>query len=293
MNNTDCRHPFQKITAAWFLLTICCLLPLQAEEPAATTPTETISLFNGKDFSSFDFWLGEHGHTNQFDTFTIVKDGDSDGKAVIRISGDPWGGLVTKQRFANYEMTYDYKWGDETVGTRKEKARNSGVLLHCVGPFGNYTADLKSPWMKSVEFEMMEGGSGDIIMVRGCDKEGGELVRPELSAKVNENDIRWNPDGKKKRFPGTDLKPAGRVWWQHRDAEFEDVLGFRGAKDVEKPIGEWNNVRLVCQGDRLTFFLNGKKVNEATDSTLSAGKILIQSEGAEIFYRDLELHPLK
>ncbi len=293
MDHPDCRHRLKKVTTAWVFLIIACLLPLQAGEPAATVPTETISLFNGKDFSSFDFWLGEHGQTNRFDTFTIVKDGDNDDKPVIRISGDPWGGLVTKQRFANYEITYDYKWGEKTVGARKEKARNSGVLLHCVGPFGNYTKDLKSPWMKSVEFEMIEGGTGDIILVRGCKEKGGKPTRPELSAKVNENDIRWNPDGEKKRFPSKDLKPVGRVWWQHRDPEFEDVLGFRGEKDVEKPIGEWNRVRLVCRGDQFVFFLNGKKVNEATDSTLSSGKILFQSEGAEIFYRDIKLHPLK
>ena len=39
--------------------------------------------------------------------------------------------------------------------------------------------------------------------------------------------------------------------------------------------------------------LNGKVVNEGTKSSHTRGKILFQSEGAEVFFRTIELHPLK
>ena len=46
-------------------------------------------------------------------------------------------------------------------------------------------------------------------------------------------------------------------------------------------------------GNRLQYFVNGKLVNEGTDSSFTEGKIMIQSEGAEIYFRRLDLEPLK
>ncbi len=38
--------------------------------------------------------------------------------------------------------------------------------------------------------------------------------------------------------------------------------------------------------------MNGKVVNEGVQASLTAGKIMIQSEGAEIFFRRIELQPV-
>jgi hypothetical protein len=40
-------------------------------------------------------------------------------------------------------------------------------------------------------------------------------------------------------------------------------------------------------------WVNGKLINEGTDAFPVSGKILFQSEGAEVFFRNMELHPLK
>jgi hypothetical protein len=40
-------------------------------------------------------------------------------------------------------------------------------------------------------------------------------------------------------------------------------------------------------------YVNGKLANEGTDAFPASGKILFQSEGAEIFFRDIKLYPLK
>ncbi len=70
------------------------------------------------------------------------------------------------------------------------------------------------------------------------------------------------------------------------------MLGFRGRAEVEKPVGDWNRIEAICEGGNLVYFLNGVKVNEASDASLREGQLLFQSEGAELYFRRLELHPL-
>jgi hypothetical protein len=62
---------------------------------------------------------------------------------------------------------------------------------------------------------------------------------------------------------------------------------------VEKPVGDWNKVECVVEGDEITIFLNGILVNHASNVKPNKGRIQIQSEGAEIFFRKVELRPLK
>jgi hypothetical protein len=61
----------------------------------------------------------------------------------------------------------------------------------------------------------------------------------------------------------------------------------------EKPLGEWNKLRIVCEGDELTIYVNGDKVNYASKLSQTKGAICLQSEGAEIEYREILLRPLK
>ena len=74
----------------------------------------------------------------------------------------------------------------------------------------------------------------------------------------------------------------------------KDVTGYRDPiGEVEKPHGQWNLLELVAQGDRVRHFVNGKLVNEGSEAFPSKGKILFQSEGAELFFRNIKLFPLK
>ncbi|MBN2310209.1 MAG: DUF1080 domain-containing protein, partial [Candidatus Hydrogenedentes bacterium] len=85
----------------------------------------------------------------------------------------------------------------------------------------------------------------------------------------------------------------GRVNWFGRDPDWRDEKGFRGKNDVEKPIGEWNRLECLAEGARITVKLNGVIVNEAVRAEPQAGRIQVQSEGAEIFFRRIELLPLE
>jgi hypothetical protein len=60
----------------------------------------------------------------------------------------------------------------------------------------------------------------------------------------------------------------------------------------ERPIGEWNQMEIVCRGDEVIVHINGELVNHGTACSAAAGAICLQSEGAEIHFRDIRLTPL-
>ncbi|MBK5271763.1 MAG: DUF1080 domain-containing protein [Bacteroidia bacterium] len=64
------------------------------------------------------------------------------------------------------------------------------------------------------------------------------------------------------------------------------------SKDGEKPTGEWNKVEVIVKDGTITYLVNGVLVNEAKKLNLPAGRILLQSEGAEIYYRNVKLQEL-
>jgi Domain of Unknown Function (DUF1080) len=64
---------------------------------------------------------------------------------------------------------------------------------------------------------------------------------------------------------------------------------FQKKRDAEKPTGEWNKIEIIADGGKCSHLVNGVLVNEATEASVTKGKILLQSEGAEVFYRKVEL----
>ena len=90
--------------------------------------------------------------------------------------------------------------------------------------------------------------------------------------------------------------PAGKAMKIDRfdKGPTDNVVGFRSAVgEVERPHGEWNVLELVTTEKGVKQYVNGKLVNEGTDPFPASGKILFQSEGAELYFRDMTLYPLK
>jgi hypothetical protein len=246
--------------------------------PAADEPP-VVHLFNGKDLSNFYTYLGPpqkgaapYGKNHDPDGVFTVHDGQ------LHISGKVYGGLITEKEYENYRLVTEFKWGEKTWPPREHAARDSGLLLHGVGPDGG----AGGVWLESVECQMIEGGTGDLILVGGKGK-------VELTAEAEER------GGQFYYKPGAPLvtRTTGRFNWHGRDPEWKDVKGFRGPADVEKPVGEWNTLECICDGDRITNLLNGQVVNMARHSNHRRGKILIQSEGAEVLFRKIDLIPLR
>ena len=63
--------------------------------------------------------------------------------------------------------------------------------------------------------------------------------------------------------------------------------------DVEKPLKQWNQYVITCKGNTVKLEINGHLVNEGTEAERTKGRILLQSEGAEIHFRNIELKPIK
>ena len=204
-----------------------------------------------QDRSAFYSYLRDLGMDNDPDhVFTLTN-------GVLHITGQHYGYLATKQSYENYRLVAEFKWGEKTWPPRLTNACDSGVLVHTVGADG--------VWPKSIEAQIIEGGTGDILVVSGAFLTvNGETKGPKIA-----------------RFD----RPGRNPW--------EDRLGFRGPHEIEKPRGEWNRMEVLCDGDKVSITVNGHKTLEGTNAIPHGGKIVLQSEGAEIFFRRLDLYWLK
>ena len=244
----------------------------------AQSVAQPIKLFNGKDLTNFYTYLvapkkGDppYGKNNDPQKVFTVVDG------AIRVSGEVWGCFTTEKEYENYHLIVEFKWGQKTGPQREKAARDSGILLHCVGADG-----ASGPWMEGIECQMIEGGTGDLLFVKG-------KGQPKATVPCKQIGKQWyyDPKGTPREFAG------GRANWWGRDPDWKDIKGFRGKHDVEKAVGEWNTLECICAGDTITNILNGVLVNACSQSSHTKGKILFQSEGAEVFFRRIELLPLK
>jgi hypothetical protein len=262
---------------------LSCLVP--ATTPAAKS--DAIQLFNGKDLTNFYTWLMDQHYEDPDRVFTVVD--AIDGAPAIRVSGQRLGAFITKEEFADYHLVTEWRWGLATWGGRKDRTKDSGILVHCQGPDGSQSKNFNGAWMTSVESQIIEGGVGDFILVGGFDKDGN-AVKPRLTvtaSKDRDGENIYDPKAPPQEFTG------GRINWFARDVDWADKLGFRGPHDIESPDGQWTRQEVICDGDKITTIVNGKVVNVGTKSSLTRGKIIFQSELAEIYFRKIELTPLK
>jgi hypothetical protein len=247
----------------------------------ATSNDKWLPLFNGVDLSAWEKYLGPpyDSINRKWDTVAVGINNDprkvfsvveNDGKSVIRISGEMFGGISTKQEFENYHLRLQFKWGQSKHNPRKNAKRDSGLLYHANGPHG---ADAGF-WMSSQEFQIQEGDCGDYWGVAG-----GSFEIP--AQKQSDSTFVY--------IRGMPIEPFNE----------KSIHGRRCIKNsnAEKPYGNWNQLELVCFGDTAIHILNNKIVMVLFHSSilrqgklepLKKGKLQIQSEGAEIFFRNIE-----
>jgi Domain of Unknown Function (DUF1080) len=271
------RRTFLQASAGW-LGTQCLGLERarasSKEAKSTQSGTGFIPLFNGRDLTGLYGWLKDTHYEDPRKVFS-VDDG------ILRISGEVNGYLATEKEYRDYHLVVEYKWGAKTYGAKY--VRNSGILLHAVGPDGN-----RSPWMSSIECQVAQGCVGDFIVIRGKDSSGKEVPVTLTSDTVLARDgrTRWKKGGKPTVYSGK------QFWWSKHEPDFEELIDTRGKEDVDSPLGEWTRVECTCSGKRITVRVNGVTVNECYNVYPSGGKILLESEGFEIHFRKFELQPL-
>jgi hypothetical protein len=236
-------------------------------------------LFNGVDLIGWDAYvapasdssapLGINQDPNHI--FSVVQ---LDGAPAIRVSGEGYAGLSTTREFRNYHLTLEFKWGVAKIPSFQNRKRDSGVLYHANGPHG---VDARA-WMQSQEFQIQEGDCGDYWGVAG-----GIFDIP--ATKNQQGEYVYDSKGSLLTF------------------QDKTEIGRRCIKmpDNEKPTSEWNKVELYCFGDSSIHIMNGVVVmrlyhSQQSDNgiltSLKGGKIQLQSEGCEVYYRSLTVEPI-
>jgi len=166
------------------------------------------------------------------------------------------GYIATNQEFENYRLRAEYKFGMKRFRPRLEAKRDNGLLYHLVGE--------DKVWPTCVECQVQEGDVGDYFLLgsaRGSDGANGPVYTGH--------------DNRKLRDRGGDF--------ENRD--------------------DWNVVEVIAQGDKSTHLVNGVTVNTLSNLQadpggtgqfvpLTRGKVAIEIEYAEIWYRKFEIKKL-
>lgn len=176
---------------------------------------------------------------------------------MLRISGQHPGYLATERGYADYRLVAEFKWGDVTWAPHEYSARRSGIMVNVTGP--------DQPQPKGIECELTEGRAGDILVQSG--------------AMLTVNGATKGPGSGRFDRPG-------REGWK-------DQLGFRGTNEIENPRGEWNTVEIINTAGNVHVSVNGHLTLAGTGAKPAKGKILLQSRGAELFFRRLDLYPAR
>jgi hypothetical protein len=237
------------------------------------------TLFNGKNLDGWDTWLGkpyQPGGKGAAEIIGLNKDPrniftvvEVNGTPAIRISGEVYGGLISKEEFENYHLKLEFKWGEKKWPPASKSLRNSGVLYRSVGPFGAHDTF----WMRSLEFQILEGSVGDYWPIAKT------IV--DVEAERQGKSIVFKKGGERITSPTEDK-----------------ISRIIKNPDNERPTGQWNTIELICFGPTSMHVVNGK-VNlilsnprymaDDKEVPLGKGKLQLQSEGAEIFFREIKV----
>jgi hypothetical protein len=134
---------------------------------------------------------------------------------------------------------------------------NCGVLVHASTPRALY-----GMFPQSIEVQMMHSNAGDFW-----------CIREDIQVKEME----------KRRGPKQN--------WGIIEGKERRVINL--TDNSEKPLGEWNRMKIKCEGDRISVWINGDLVNEGFGATAQKGQIALQAEGAEVEFKNLILTSLR
>ncbi len=281
------------LSTACLIMIISSLAPFNSnEENREHTKKKWKPLFNGKDFTGWIKYLGvpeptssvpgftkdEKGkYTTDFginndplEVYTIVQE---DGSPAIKVSGEVFGTLITEDEYENYHLKLEFKWGQKKWPPRMHLPRDAGLLYHGFGKPGS----IFKRWHSTQECQIQEGDTGDYWPIGGV-----TIDIPSVQTDTSK-------------------------WWIYnsgaalRNYYFSNEMSERRCfknPDNEKPYGQWNTVEIIVSGDSSIHIVNDKvvmrlynsrKVVDGVSVPLSRGKISLQSEGAELYYRNIEI----
>ena len=223
-----------------------------------------ISLFNGRNLEGWYTYLPSKGRNNDPQGVFKVENG------MLHILDIPdrgqrqeFGYLATDRSYGDYHLRFQYRWGDRRFAPRDRARRDSGVVYHLQGR--------DRVWPRSVEYQILEGNTGDFWLL------GGPTLTTTVASK--------GADPKRYREGGASYttRPGSYVRVE-RDQQRDSLTG-------------WNTGEIIVKGDETIHMVNGRVVNRGQNlrvegKALTEGRIAFQAEGAEVYYRNIELKPL-
>ncbi|NCP64562.1 MAG: DUF1080 domain-containing protein [Paraglaciecola sp.] len=210
------------------------------------------------------------------DTYQVFTVSQEDGQPVLRVSGEIYGAVTSKESYRNYHLRLKFRWGQKKWPPRENMLRDSGILYHAIGEHGQ---EYYRSWMLSQEFQIMRGHIGDYWQ--------------QASSAI---DIRAYPPEYIMNPVADETQPFIKV------GKGEAINGFVMRKEnAEKPFGQWNTLELICFEGQSLHIVNGQVVmvlknsrylDDGINKPLVEGKIQLQSEAAEVFYKQIEIKAL-
>jgi len=184
--------------------------------------------------------------------------------------------------------------------------------------FCGWTYFLADPKLKMEDVWSIDGDEGIII----CKGEPAGYIRTvaNFTNYILKLEWRWSPVKKQAGNSGVLLRMVGpdKIWPKSYEAQLQsgnagdfwliDGVKLNSAPErinknastnrlkmraMEKPVGEWNEYEIIVDGDHIVLKINGQVVNEGTGAEVTPGKIVLQSEGGEIHFRNIRLTPIK
>jgi Domain of Unknown Function (DUF1080) len=200
-----------------------------------------------------------------------------DGKSTLHISGQGFGVLTTRESFSNFHLRLQVKWGERKWGVKSASPRDSGLLyfVHGEPGFDHGT------WPRSIEFQIEEHNMGDLYAL------SAQIAVTAKATPVPGKTSLYVYDPQGERTVFVPKLPVGARCMRSIDAE--------------NPPGEWNTIELIVLGDQSIHIVNSKVVMrlehpERLDGPepvpLTAGQISLQTEGAEVYFRNVEIRPI-
>lgn len=208
-----------------------------------------------------------------YNVFTVIEE---ENELVLKISGEIYGCLFTKEEYSNYHLKLKVKWGDMKWDPRKKLLKDSGVLYHSIGAPG---IDYWRSWMLSQEFQIMEGHMGDYWNLANSAIDIKAFIPESTMNPVADISQAFIPFGEGEEIPGFCIRSA----------------------NYENYTGEWTTIELICFEGKSLHVVNGNVVMILKDSRyvkdgktipLIKGKIQLQSEAAEVYYKDIRIKNL-
>ena len=143
----------------------------KANKKAKGPKTTTVKLFNGKNLKNWEFHLRD-ASVDPATVFTAAN-------GVIRIKGEPFGYMRTKEVYSDYLLHVEWRYPTE--------ATNSGVFVHAQLP--------DTIWLRTFECQLKAGNAGDFVCMNGAtmnEKKGNSIVVPKMAASSEKATGEWN-----------------------------------------------------------------------------------------------------